>query len=194
MNMQAASFWEGLSTLQQIYWIIAIPASLLFVFQLVMTFVGGDVDHDLDHDAAISADHGIDFQFLTIKNTVAFFTVFAWSGLACLSNGLPLFWTLLISIVCGLITMLIMATLFYFMSRLAESGTVNMQNAIGKTGEVYLTIPARKSGKGKVQLVVQNALQTLDAVTEDPEDIKTGAMIEVTEVINQNVLVVRRSL
>ena len=68
---------------------------------------------------------------------------------------------------------------------------MEITNAIGQSGEVYLTIPAKKAGNGKVQLVVQGALRTINAVTEDTDDIKTGSLIEVVSIENE-ILVVKR--
>jgi len=188
------AWWEGLSTLAKIYWIIAFPATLFFLIQLIMTFIGGDVDHDTDTnmDHHVDADGG-GFQIFTIKNLIAFFTLFAWSGLACIEGGYTLATILIISIISGIIMMLIMASLFYYISKFAYSGTMEFKNAIGETGHVYLSIPAKKSGVGKVQVKVQGALRTLDAMTEDAENIKTGSLITVTEIINENILLVKRT-
>jgi hypothetical protein len=88
--------------------------------------------------------------------------------------------------------MTLMATLFYFMSRLAESGTLQMKNAIGKLGEVYLVIPAKRGGMGKVQLSIQGAIRTLDAITDDLEKIPTSSIIEVLSVIDDQILLVKK--
>jgi len=186
-------WWEGLSTIAKIYWGIAFPSTLLFLIQLVMTFVVGDVDHDMDHDTQIDADHGMGFQFITFKNMVAFLTLFAWSGLASIEGGFSLTITVIISTISGFIMMVIMAALFYYISRFTHSGTLDYNNAIGETGDVYLSIPAKKSGMGKVQITVQGHLRTLNAMTEDIEDIKTGAIVEVDEIISESVLLVHRA-
>lgn len=86
-----------------------------------------------------------------------------------------------------------MATIFYFLSKLVESGTMQMENAVSKTGEVYLVIPAKRSGFGKVQVKVQGSLRTLDAITDEEEDIPTGAVIVVKEITGSNALLVERS-
>ncbi len=190
-------WWEGLSTIAKVYWIIAFPSTLFFLIQLVMTFIGGDsdhdMDHDMDHDAQIDADHGMGFHFVTFKNMIAFFTLFAWSGLACIEGGFSLSVIIIVSTVSGLIMMVIMASLFYYISKFSHSGTLDYNNAIGETGDVYLTIPAKKSGMGKVQITVQGHLRTLNAMTEDIEDIKTGAIVEVDEIISDSVLLVHRA-
>jgi hypothetical protein len=45
---------------------------------------------------------------------------------------------------------------------------------------------------GKIQIKVQG-FRTLDAITDEKEDIKTGAVVEVVEVINDQVLLVKHS-
>lgn len=192
-----SGWWEGLDTLARIYWIVAFPSTLLFLIQLVITFIGGDsdghvdVDVDADTDGDFDGDHG-GFHIFTFKNLVAFFTLFAWSGLACIEGGYSLGLVLIISIVTGSIMMLIMASLFYYISKFSYSGTMEFKNAIGESGSVYLSIPAKKEGAGKVQVKVQGQLRTLDAMTEDVEIIKTGSLIEVTDIINENILLVKR--
>ncbi len=188
------AWWEALSTLAKIYWIVAFPATLLFLIQLVMTFIGGDGDHDyddFDHDGDFDADHG-GFHIFTFKNLIAFFTLFAWSGLACIEGGFSLAIVIVVSVVCGTVMMIIMASLFYYISRFSHSGTLNMKNAIGNSGDVYLSIPAKKAGMGKVQIKVQGALRTLNAMTEETEIIKPGSLIEVTDIIGENILLVKR--
>jgi len=189
------AWWEALSTLSKIYWIIAFPSTLLFLFQLVLTFIGGDDDHDHDYDVDHDGDFDVDdagFHIFTFKNLVAFFTLFAWSGLACIEGGFSLAIVIIVSLVCGSIMMIIMASLFYYISKFSHSGTLVMKNAIGQSGDVYLSIPAKKAGMGKVQVKVQGGLRTLNAMTEDIETIKTGSLIEVTDIIGENILLVKR--
>jgi hypothetical protein len=100
---------------------------------------------------------------------------------------------IILSFLCGLAMMLTMATLFYFMSKLAETGNMNMRNAIGHTGEVYLTIPGNRAGLGKVQIKVQGTLQTLDAMTDEPESIPTSSLVQAIDVLDNQMLLVRKS-
>ena len=195
MLLTISESWQSLALIEKIYWCIAIPFSAIFVIQIILTFFGGDIDEiEADGDADISIEHdtGIDFQFITLKNLVAFFTIFGWAGIACLDGGLGIGGTVLISTISGLIMMTIMASIVYFMGKLTDSGTLNLNNAIGKTGSVYLTIPAKREGLGKVQIKVQG-LQTLDAMTDYEEDIKTGGVVDVIEILNNEILVVKPS-
>jgi len=68
---------NAMSLLERIFWLIAIPSSVLFGIQLMMTFFFGDIDDSGgDIDADVDADSGIGFQFITFKNLVAFFCHF----------------------------------------------------------------------------------------------------------------------
>jgi hypothetical protein len=65
-----------------------------------------------------------------------------------------------------------------------------MKNALGKVGEVYLGLQAKRGNIGKVQIKVQGSMRTLDALTDDDEDIPTGKVITVSNIINDNILLV----
>lgn len=187
--------WSELGLMPQIYWLIAIPATLVFVFILVLTIFGSDADTDLQTDIGhgfVDGD-GIPFQFLSVKNIVGFFTMFGWSGLGFISTGMGPVLVILLSFLCGLAMMLAMAWLFYLMSKLTESGNMRMKNALGHTGNVYLEIPAQRKGIGKVQVTFQGALQTLDAMTDEETAIPTSALVQVVDVIDNQILIVART-
>lgn len=188
--------WSEVGMFEQVFWVITIPATVIFLILLVLTVFGGDADTDIDVDTDIDSDIAsgdyIPFQFLSLKNIVAFFTVFGWSGIGFVNAGLSYWLVILLATLCGILMMVLMATLFYFMSKLAESGTLKMKNAIGKLGEVYLVIPGDRGGMGKVQLNVQGSMRTLDAITDDAETIPTSSIIEVLDVIDDHILLVKK--
>jgi hypothetical protein len=184
-----SAWWEGLSLILKIYWCLAVPFTIFFLLQLTLSFIGGDVT-DSTPDIDIETDHGISFQFLTLKNMVGFFTVFAWTGIACIDAGFSQAVTLFISTAAGLGMMSIMAGMFYLISKAGADGTMKIEKAIGVVGEVYLTIPSKRSSLGKVQIKVTGSLRTLDAMTDHDQDIPTGKLITVSKIINDNILLV----
>jgi len=195
MTLLASTWWVEMATFEKINWLIALPFTALFIIQLVLTFFGGDMDHmsaDGHADSSINHDAGIDFQFLTLKNLIAFFTLFGWTGIVCIKGGLSPGISVLFSMMAGLMIMTVMASIAYFMHKLSDSGTLNINNAIGKSCTVYLTIPPKRSGMGKVQIQIQG-YQTLDAMTDHYEAIKTGALVEVNDIINNEILLVKLS-
>ena len=184
-------FFEGMSTLEQTYWIIALLGSFVFLIIFILTFIGGG-DSDMDGDASDfeADDGGVGFQFFTFKNIVAFFTIFGWTGITCIDNGLSTGLTLILSIIAGLLMMVLTSSLFFWMHKLAESGTLKMKNAIGVIGEVYLPIGAKRSKMGKVQIKVQGSLRELEAITDNEEELKTGTMVKVTKIVSAELLLV----
>ncbi|WP_027138236.1 hypothetical protein [Gaetbulibacter saemankumensis] len=183
----------SLDLFPRIYWGIALIASLVFIIMIVLTFVGGDSDGlELETDAEIESDTGIGFQFITFKNLVGFFTIFGWSGIACIDSGLSKPLTVLISLVAGLVMMSIMAAMFYYMRKLNHSGTLNFKNAIGAVGEVYLTIGANRSSIGKAHVRIQGALRELEALTDSENNLKSGTVIKVKDVTDNGILIVEQ--
>jgi hypothetical protein len=185
-------FFSGMSTLENVLWIVALIGSFGFVLIFALSLLGADSDADLDADTDASTDHGIGFQFLTLKNVMAFLTIFGWTGIVCLDKGFSIGTTLSIAILAGLFMMFIMALLFLWISKLAESGTLKIENAINNVGEVYLSIGANRSRIGKISIDVQGSKRELSALTDNDKDLKQGEVIKVTAVINGELLLVEK--
>ncbi|MGB0423510.1 MAG: hypothetical protein ACPGED_04285 [Flavobacteriales bacterium] len=186
-------FFDGMTALQQTYWVIALLGSAIFLVIFIVTFIGGgDADMDADMDDVSGDDGGVGFQFFTFKNVIAFFTIFGWTGVVCIDNGFSTFPTLIISSIAGLLMMVATSLMFFWMKNLAQSGTLKIKNAVGVVGEVYLTIGANRSKIGKIQIKVQGALRELDAITDSEEDIKTQSIIKVIEVVSDELLLVEK--
>ncbi|ARV09541.1 hypothetical protein BTO05_07760 [Winogradskyella sp. PC-19] len=183
-------WFSNLELFAKVYWSIALVGSVIFTIVMIMAFAGGDADDIGDVDADFDGDVGAGFQFISFKNLVGFFTIFGWSGIACLDAGVSKPITIIVSIICGLVMMLIMATLFYFISRLSDSGTLNYKNAIDAIGEVYLTIGGDRSSMGKVSVNVQGTVRELDALTDALTDLKSGTIIKVVDVTSNGILIV----
>ena len=62
-------------------------------------------------------------------------------------------------------------------------------NAIGKTAEVYLTIPAHRAGKGKITVTVQNRTMEYEAETEF-DALPTGSSVQIVAVVGDDAVAV----
>lgn len=193
MDFNFSEWWDSLTTIKQVYWGFAIPFTIIFLIQMVATFIGGDLDHDGSADFDVETDDGAGFQFFTIKNFVGFFTLFSWTGIACLDSGLSTGATMGISFGAGILMMVIMAAVFYYFSKLTDSGNMSVKNAIGGIGEVYLPIRSQRENIGKVSIKVQGSLRELDAITDDEVDLPTGAVVTVIDITNNDTLIVTKS-
>lgn len=184
-----ATWFSSLEWFDKIFWVIAIIASLLFIIMLLVTFIGGSIEVDADMDGDIDMDSG-GFHFFTIKNLIAFFTIFGWVGIACIDADLSKAATITISFISGISMMFIMAGLFFAMTKLNDSGTLKIKNAVGAIGEVYMTVGAERRTIGKVNVRIQGALRELEALTDENEDLKQGAVVKVKEVTSNGILIV----
>ncbi len=187
------NFFEGMSSLEQTYWVIALLGSVIFIVIFVLTFVGGgDADMEADISEIDGDDGGVGFQFFTFKNIIAFFTIFGWTGIVCVDNQLSITVTIVISTIAGLLMMVLTTLLFYWMGKMSESGTLRIKNAIGVIGEVYLPIGAKRSEIGKIQIKVQGSLRELEAISDSDEELKTNTIIKVIEVVSDELLLVEK--
>jgi membrane protein implicated in regulation of membrane protease activity len=185
-------FFSGMSGMEQTYWVVALVGTFVFLIIFVITFLG--FDHDADVHADVSDmdadDGGVGFQFFTFKNVIAFLTIFGWTGLVCIQNKLGVGLSLFLSVLAGLIMMVLTSLLFYWMHKMAESGTLKMSNAIGMVGEVYIPIKSKRQNIGKVQIKVQGSLHELEAMTDEEFDLPTGSVVEVKDLIGPEILLV----
>lgn len=186
-----SDWWDALSVPLKFYWAIAAPFTIFFILQTLLSFVGFDsADEAHVSDTDVAEDSGAPFQFLTLKNMVAFFTLFGWSGIAAIDSGMSPTFAFVIAFAVGLFMMAVMAFIAYLLAKANASGTMKFKNAVGEVGEVYLTVPAHRGSVGQVQVKVQGVLRTLDAITDDEADIPTGKLIKVMKVASNNLLVV----
>lgn len=186
------TWWTSLSTAMQVLWAITLSASLIFVIQTVMTFLGlGDHDADFDLDSSDgSFDADPSMNLLTFRNLVNFCMGFGWTAVLMhekiQSNAL----LIIVSVIVGILLVTVVMWIFKWLSGMQQTGNIDVhKSAVGCEGKVYLTIPGERKGEGKVQITINNAVREYDAVT-DGETIPTGKAIKVTEVINDYTLLV----
>lgn len=186
------TWWTSLSTAMQVLWAITLSASLIFVIQTVMTFLGlGDHDADFDLDTSDgSFDADPSMNLLTFRNLVNFCLGFGWTAVLMhekiQSNAL----LIIVSVIVGILLVMVVMWIFKWLSGMQQTGNIDVhRSAVGCEGKVYLTIPGERKGEGKVQITINNAVREYDAVT-DGETIPTGKAIKVTEVINDYTLLV----
>ena len=124
-------------------------------------------------------------HLFTIRGIISFFMVFGWSGFILTNageiGGVSIFF---ISLGTGTVMLFLIAMIYYLFERLSQSGNVDLHQAIGKQGSVYIPIPLRNEGIGKVQIVLSESLKTLDAIAKD-KPITTGSQVKVIGIINE---------
>ena len=191
-----ATWWADLSPIMKVLWGVTLTASLIFIIQTIMTFLGADADSDFDMDVDTSLD-GSDLSNIdggsnlyTFRNFVNFFLGFGWTAILLQSKITSTPLLLLVAVLVGAGLVAAVMYLFKWLSSMQQSGNINLYKAaVGCQGKTYLTIPGARAGEGKVQITIQGAVREYNAET-DGDTIPTGTPIKVTEVINANTLLV----
>lgn len=186
------SFLEGMDSLLQGFWYVAIISSAIFLVQTLLTFLGSDSSDGVNADFDGNLDHAdAPFQLFSLRNLINFLLGFGWTGIAffdAISNK-----TLLIGLaaVVGVIFILLFFILIKQIMKLTEDNTFKLENLKGKTGEVYLNIPPQKSGKGKILISMNGSNHELDAMTVSEEMIPSSSVVKVVD-IEDNILLVSK--
>ena len=168
------------------YLVCAIVGGTCLVLQTLIALfgLGADVDADLSgHDAPV-LEHDADgafFKLLSLKTVVAFVTFFGLAGRLAQNSGLPDLIALAVAIAAGLSAFFVVAWLMSTLAHLQSRGNVDLMNSLGSVGKVYLRVPAKGTGPGKVTLTVQGRTVEAKALTHGDE-LATGSMVEVVAV------------
>lgn len=193
--MQALTDWYStLDPTLRFFWGIAIFSSVVFVIQTVLSFLGmGDHDVDVSTDADVVGDATDDagaMHLLSFRNIIYFLFGMGWAGVSLwhtIENRLLL---VMVSLLVGCAFVAIFFVIFRGMMKLQHNGAFDIRDAVGKTVDVYLRIPAQRQGQGKVQVSFNGSVQELDAQTDSTTPIPSGSKVRVTEVLNNRVLLV----
>ena len=175
-----------LSTAGKIYFIIAVVASIFLIIQIIVMLFslgGGDIDMDGGFDSPDSiddADGGL--SFFTVKSITAFFALGGWCGFAAQTSLGDNIWApILIAVATGTVALLGVAFAMRGISKLQCSGNLVKKNLIGTVATVYVSIPEKRSGRGKITLTAQDSFMEIDAMTDDDERIPVDSTVEITE-------------
>jgi len=200
-----AEWWATLSVAMKVLWGVTLAASLIFIIQSVLTFIGADADSTgLDGGGFDSADMGGGMDaadgsdanvsggsnLYTFRNLINFLLGFGWSVILLRDSIKPTAVLIFVAALVGLGLVAAVMYMFRLLSKMQQSGTINVYTqAVGCQGSTYLKIPGNRAGEGKVQITINGAVREYDAQTEG-DTIPTGTPIKVVEVINESTLLV----
>jgi membrane protein implicated in regulation of membrane protease activity len=206
------AWWLSLQMAEQVFYLIGILATAILLVQLVLNLIGLGM-HDADMsgpdgggvDGAVGGElAGGDFEhpdlpahssglgMISFRTVLAFMVGFGWSGGLSIESGISILPALLLAVLAGTAFMVVVYWLMRAIYKLSDSGNVDFRNAAGKTGTVYIPIPASGGGSGQVQVSVQDRLREIPAVTDGDEPLKTGTAVRVVKVLDGGTLIVRR--
>ena len=185
-------FLTDLDPLLRTFWFVAIPATVIFAIQTIMTFIGVDSSEGLEADFDSNLDGGdAPFQLFSFRNLINFLLGFGWTGVS--------FYNLIPSKIILIVTAVLVGALFVYvfflvitqLMKLSENASYKIEETKNKTAEVYLTIPGNMEGKGKVLISVRGSVRELEAMTKG-EKISSGSAVKILSIENESILLVEK--
>lgn len=175
----------------QIYYYIAMFATIVFLIKLIMfAFTGGDMDAQVEVQTEIHADSS--FNFLSIQSVLAFLMGFGWMGYAAIKQfSLTQYVSLAAAFGVGLFFMLVNTFLMFSVRKLEKNVKKDASTAIGKIGKAYSTLQPRSMGQ--VEVEVSGQLSVVNAMNDSDEVINSFDAIKVVKVVGDLLYVVKNN-
>ncbi|MFI4883373.1 MAG: hypothetical protein ACIAQU_12395 [Phycisphaerales bacterium JB064] len=172
----------------------AVPALFgtgIFLIQLFMGELGGDLDIDVDMDTSGAGD----FRALSVQTISAFCVGSGWMGLAAyrvLDLGMP--GSVAIAVISGVGVAWLAAWLTRQVFKMQRSGNISIDRATGLIGDVAITVPPANAGRGAVSVVIDHNRREYDAVQAGDEPIAPRTRVKIVSAdTQQNTLLVERA-
>lgn len=163
---------------QQIFWSIAVVASLLLVILTVYSLFSEDNESE-----NLSSHDGL-FQ-LDARTVLTFFTAFGWAAAIIMRFDNSIQKALLYGILIGLVTA-ILTSVKGFPHWVASK---NSKTLLESTGKVLQSIPPHRAGTGKIYLDTRRFPTEVNAVTQGRE-LPVGSPVRVIGMLDDETLLV----
>jgi len=170
-------------TLYTVYLGVTIFASAFLIGFMIYEQFGGDVDSDVD----VNTDSFDAAKAFSIKAIIGFMFGFGLGGLQSLNAGLSGSDTIIIASLVGFGFYIVMVSLIYIVQKLKTQEHVKLDDTIGQTGIV--TISIKPNEVGKINVKVGETLREMKARTYEENTIILGKQVKVVG-IESGVLVV----
>jgi membrane protein implicated in regulation of membrane protease activity len=184
-------WWNGLGLAQQIFALVGVGSTVILVIQMAMLLfgLGDDSDADID-DIDGDVGDGDGLALFTVKGIVAMLSITGWTGVIFLGTEMPTALSYILAFLCGFAALVLMAYAMKAVAKLQSSGNIDIGNAVGKVGQVYIPIKPCGGSAGKVNITVQGQYSEFSAITTSNKTLATGSYVRVVAVDESGTLVV----
>jgi membrane protein implicated in regulation of membrane protease activity len=195
----ATVWWSHLVVFSQIFWGISLFGTIVLLMQIGSMFLGFENigGHDTDsvdsHDSGSGeGQHGFmaGLKFLTFRCMIAFVCMFGWTGLVCIEYGASKIMTCILSLIVGCFSMFVVAVFMKVAYSMQASGNVKEDAFVGKEAVVYIPIPEKGKGFGKINLNMNGRLEERVAVSNGL-GIPVGTTVKVISYSNNTFTIER---
>ncbi len=194
-----ALWWNSMDVLQKIYFCIGLAATVFLILQIITLLFGfgddgsdisgdgADVDIDVDNGGEFGLEAADGFTLFTVRGVVSFFAIGGWTGYILAPINVVV--AIIASVVAGVLALILMAYIMRSIMRLRSNGNIEIKKAVGMTASVYLTIPTRDNGFGKINLTLEERFIEVNAIQKGEEVIPTGSNVKVIGIEGENLIV-----
>jgi hypothetical protein len=158
------------------------------------THAGGHANawtHAADADLGHPGAHWF-YEVLSLRTLSAALTFFGIAGKMSLAYGYSNPSAFAVATLVGAAAMYGVYWMFIQVYKLQHAGNENVRNAIGLPATVYVPVPGKRAGAGKVTFKLQNRLVEYQAVTEYDDRLATGEKVIIVGVVNSDTVRVKR--
>ncbi len=183
---QIGGWWNELSLAKQLFYGLGLLAGLVSIVLAILAFIG--MEHADGADAIDAAGPG--GGVFSIKPLTGFFLGFGWAGGIAMDNGFTLGAALLMAFAAGGGVMAIIVAMIRAIYSFKSDGTVQIEEALGAVGTVYVTVPPRKTGGGQVVVTFSGRQETLAALSSSEQPIASGEKVKVVSIVDGRTVLV----
>ena len=152
-------WFMSMTLFEQILYGIAIISTGLFVLKGIFLIFGiSSASDGLDVDDVDCAD-ATGISYFSVIGVLSFLAVGSWGAILAYSFSDSHLVSVIAGLFSGFVEMFATIQFIRFLHNMQESGNLKISLAIGKIGEVYLTIPPMELGEGKVNVVINGSLR-----------------------------------
>ena len=180
--------------METIFLICAVTGGTVLVLQFLAGIAGFGSDHDVSdgHDAA--GDHDSDHSggmswfagLITFRTVTAGLTFFGLAGMTARQQGAEGITAWSLALFGGALALYLVAQIMLGLKKLKADGAVRIERTVGEEARVYLAIPARNQGPGKVTVTVQKRTMEFPAYSDAPAILPTGSKVRIVAVRDES--------
>lgn len=167
--------------MQDVFLVCLVLGAVVLAGQIVLDLFGAG------HGPA-SGDIGVaeGLELLSVRSLSAGATLFGAVGFWLTARGLPVPASMAVALLAGGAASVGTALITRQLLQLESDGSLRLENAVGQPGTVYLPVPPRREGIGRVQLMLQGRTVDLRAVCDETAAIPTGAPVIIVSVMDDD--------
>jgi hypothetical protein len=185
---QIGGWWNELTLAKQLFYGIGLLAGLMSLLLAVLSMIGMEA-HD-SVDAIGSADVGGGGGIFSVKPLTGFFLGFGWAGGMAMDYGLSVLAAIGVACLAGGALMVIVILMIRAIYSLRSDGTIQVKQAVGAVGTVYISLPANMASGGQVVVNFSGRQATFAALSTSDRPIASGEKVRVVSLVDNGTVLV----